>query len=97
MQTLILGTKAAREPLEDFVQKLGDGEIEIVDAEGNVRAHLIPTQSDEETTRHQKMAEEFSKLFLLDIEKLKQRAGHHEKGITTVELLQNLNSLPCPE
>ncbi len=97
MRTLVLGTEAAQEPLERFFQRLGEDEIEIVDSDGKVRAHVVPTPSDRETARQQKIYQEFAKLFLTDIDQLKQRTGKYERGVTTEELLRYLNSLPCPE
>ena len=97
MQTLVLDTEAAQEPLERFFQRLGNDEFDIVDSEGKVRVHVIPSLSECDVARQQEIQDKFAMLFLADIDQLKQRAGDYERGVTTAELLRHLNSLPCPE
>ena len=95
MQTLVLGSDAAQRPLEDFLQNLGE-EVEVVDADGNVRFHLVPTSSADDRAYQEKMYRLFEKDIVANLDELKRRSERREPGVTTQELLQYLTALPVP-
>ena len=95
MQTLVLGTEATQRPLEEFLRNLGE-EVEVIDAEGNVRFHVVPTSSAYDREYQEKMYRLFEKDILANMDELKRRSASRENGVTTKELLRYLNSLPCP-
>ena len=95
MQTLVLGTEATRFPLEDFLQNLED-EAEVVDADGRVRFHVVPTSAAAYDHDYQaRIAELFADKIHANMDELTRRSLCREGGTSTPELLQSLNSLPC--
>lgn len=96
MQTLVLGTDATRLPLEEFLQSLKD-EAEVVDAEGTVRFHVVPTSAVAYDSDYQaSVARQFADKIDPNLVELKRRSTCREGGVSAQELLQRLNTLPCP-
>ncbi|MFM9964343.1 MAG: hypothetical protein ACKV2Q_24335 [Planctomycetaceae bacterium] len=95
MQTVVLGTAATQRPLEEFLQNLGE-EVEVIDAAGNVRFHVLPTSSAYDRQFQEKVYRLFEADVLANMDELKRRSTRRENGVTTKELLEYLNSLPCP-
>ncbi len=95
MQTLVLGTAATQQPLEQFFENLGD-EVAVVDTNGQVRFHFTPTSAEYDQQYQEKKLRLFEKQILANLDELKQRAERHEPGVTVAELLSHLNSLPLP-
>lgn len=100
MPTLVLGTPASQEPLESFIERLGDEAIDIVSADGEVCARVIPQGkfcSQENSATSNWVDPRLMELINNDFDELKRIAAQPRSTTTTQELLHYLNSLPLPE
>lgn len=87
---VVLGTAAAKVPLDEFLGSTPMDEVEIVDANVIALAYLIPAvhPGDETYAR-------FEEVFQTHTEVLRHRAAKHSRGNSTEELLSRLSSLPA--
>jgi len=93
MQTIVLGTPPAERSLASVVSSSGDEEIEIVNADGSVIAHLIPVLNVSDQL-YQRVAEDY----LQEAAELRRRLANRTAGRTTVEVMERLQQLgdsPC--
>ena len=85
---VVLGTAAAKTPLDEFLGRSPVDEVEIVDADGTALAYLIPVPrpSDEVYAK-------FEAVFQSHAETLRRRAANPSRGVSTEELLTKLRGL----
>ena len=86
---VVLGTAAAKTPLDDFIERTPLDEIEIVDANGTALAYLVPVPRPGDETYAK-----FESVFQQHAATLASRAASPSHGICTEELLTKLNALP---
>ena len=97
METIVLGTEAARISIGDFVQQIGPDGVEIRDSEGRLMGVVLPPQHLLAATTAIQYEWEFGKSPRIlelggDIEAAMQRRG----GKSTQQLLETLNAIPLP-
>ena len=90
MQLVVLGSEAAKEPLDQFIQHATD-EVEVVDSEGTVLAYVLPAPRPGDATYAK-----FEAIFQSHGAELQRRRANPALGITTAELLRKLHSLNQP-
>lgn len=93
MKTIVLGTAASEQSIASVVGASDHEEIEIVDANGGVVAHLVPTCEVSEEIHARVMAE-----YRKDSAELQRRLANRTPGRTTAEVmeyLQRLADTPC--
>ncbi len=87
---VVLGTAAAKVPLDDFVRHIPVDEIEIVDANGSALACSLlvpaPQPGDETCTKLETVFQSHSEV-------LRGRAANPSRGVSTEELLSILRVL----
>ena len=85
---VVLGTAAAKTPLDEFLGRSPVDEVEIVDADGTALAYLIPVPrpSDEVYAK-------LEAVFQSHAETLRRRAANLSRGVSTEELLTKLRGL----
>ena len=85
---VVLGTAAAKTPLDEFLGRTPVDEIEIVDADGTALAYLIPVPRPGDETYAK-----FETLFQSQAETLRRRAANPSRGVSTEDLLTKLRGL----
>ena len=85
---VVLGTAAAKAPLDEFVRHTPVDEIEIVDANGTALAYLIPASRPGDETYAK-----LETIFQGHAEVLRRRAANPSRGVSTEELLTKLRGL----
>jgi antitoxin (DNA-binding transcriptional repressor) of toxin-antitoxin stability system len=85
---VVLGTPASKKPLDEFIPRVGSGEIEIVAADGTALAYLVPAVSPDH-----KVYAAFERVFQSHADTLRRRAANPVPGITTAELFARLDAL----
>ena len=87
---VVLGTAAAKAPLDEFLRHSPVDEVEIVDANGTALAYLIPVPRPDDATYAK-----FETVFQSHAEVLRHRAANPARGVSTEELLTKLRGLSC--
>ena len=90
MQLVVLGSEAAKEPLDQFIQHATD-EVEVVDSEGTVMAYVLPAPRPGDATYAK-----FEAIFQSHGAELQRRRADLAPGISTAELLRKLHALKQP-
>ena len=85
---VIVGTAAAKAPLDEFVRHSPVDEIEIVDANGTALAYLVPAPQPGDDTYAR-----LETIFQSHAEVLCRRAANPSRGVSTEELLTKLHGL----
>ena len=96
MKPLILGTSASKISVQDFFDQYPNEEIEVIDSDGVVLAHVYPVD------RKQAELYEFHKEAIFSdpdhLRSMQEKAKTQQPGKTTAEIMQHLISLtaePC--
>lgn len=96
MKTHILDTSANTLTVQDFFDQYADEEVEVIDSDGVVRAHVYPID------RKQAELFEFHKEAIFSdsdhLRFMQEKAKTRQPGKTTAEIMQHLMSLtaePC--
>ena len=96
MKPLILGTSASKISIQDFFDQYADEEVEVIDSDGVVLAHVYPVD------RKQAELFEFHKEAMLSdperLQTMQEKAKSRQPGKTTAEIKLRLMSLtvePC--
>ena len=88
MQTVVLGSDAARGPFEEVIRRAGADDVEIVDRNGGVVAYLVPAAPPQD-----ECYAAFEQAFLNDKEELLRRQASSSPSRPTAEVLERMRSL----